>query len=206
VRVEPSDAAMAIERSRARSWLGVGVAFGVLNLPKLGAGATVLAQIRPRRFWPIDLSAAYWFDNEAELLTSETDLGLHPLVLAPFPSGGSRSTFRAIEAKAALCPLEHNLRSGSILACAGIQGGLLFVSSEGFVADEDENRPRFGFEAYARWHFQLWDPIGISYSAGVFVPVLRDKFGYVDNFGVFRELFQVSPIGGRLDIALTYSF
>jgi hypothetical protein len=127
-------------------------------------------------------------------------------VLAPFPPGGSRSTFSALEAKAALCPLEHELRSGSIIACAGVQGGVLFVQSEGFVDDQDQTRPLFGFEAYARWHFKLWDPIGVTYSAGVFVPVIRDRFGFRDGFDRFRELFRIAPVGGRLDIALTYSF
>jgi hypothetical protein len=178
----------------------------VLNLPKLGAGATLLGQVRAGGFWPMDLGATYWFDNQAELTTSELDLELHPLVLAPFPVGGSRVVFRAIEAKAALCPLEHWLRSGSIIACAGVQGGVLFAEPEGFVEEEDQTGALFGFEAYARWHFRISDPIGISYSAGVFIPVIRDRFGFRDGFGRFREIFRITPVGGRLDIALTYSF
>lgn len=203
VRIEPRT---ALELARTHSWVGAGVAFGVLNLPNFGAGVTLLGQVRTDDFWPIDLGAVYWFDNQAELRSSELDLQLHPLVTVPFPAGGSRSTFSAIEAKAAVCPLEHGLRAGTLIACAGLQGGVLFARSEGFSGDEDQTRPLLGFELYARWHFRVAGPIGLSYSAGAFVPLFRERFGYRDGFGRFHEQFRIAPIGGRLDIAMTYSF
>jgi hypothetical protein len=178
----------------------------VLNLPNFGAGATLLGQVRTDDFWPIDLAAVYWFENRAELLPSELDLQLHPLVQVTFPPGGSHGAFSAVEAKAALCPLEHQLRSGALIACAGVQGGVLFARPDGFLAEETQTRPLFGFEIYARWHFKIGGPIGISYSAGAFVPLIRERFGYRDGFGRLRELFRIAPAGGRLDVALTYSF
>jgi hypothetical protein len=124
-----------------------------------------------------------------------------------FPAGGGRSTFSAVEARAAVCPLEHGLRSGTLIACVGLQGGVLFARSAGFQADsDDQTRPLFGFELYARWHFRIAGPLGLSYSAGAFVPLFRERFGYRDGFGRFHEQFRIAPIGGRLDLALTYSF
>jgi hypothetical protein len=202
--VDPWRAA-ALERERAQSWVGAGLALGVLNLPNFAAGVTLLGQLRAGDFWPIDLGATYWFDNEAELSPGELDLQLHPLVGLAFPEDGSRSTFSALEAKAALCPLEHRLRSGTLIACAGMQGGVLFARSEGFVAEDDQTRPLLGFELYARWHFRVAGPVGLTYSAGAFVPLFRERFGYRDGFGRFREQFRIAPIGGRLDVAMTYS-
>jgi hypothetical protein len=193
------------EAARSSSWFGAGIAFGVLNLPNFGVGATVLGQVRADEFWPIDLAAVYWFENHAELLPSELDLQLHPLVAVPFPPGGSQTSFTATEVRAALCPLEHRLRTGSLIACAGLQGGVLFARPEGFLDEQDQTRPLLGIEVYARWHYPIAGPIGLTYSAGAFVPLIRERFGYRDGFGKFRETFQIAPAGARLDVALTYS-
>jgi hypothetical protein len=189
-----------------RSWFGVGVALGVLNLPKLGAGVQATAELRPEGAWPIDISLIYFFDNEAELDRDELDLRANDLIGVTFPTGGSRLHVSAAQASAALCPYERELRPGVLILCAGVQGGLMWVRGEGFMSQTDNSHGLFAFEGYARWHFPISEAIGASYSAGLFVPFLRDHFGYLDRYSLFTSKFRVGAVGGRLDLLLTYGF
>jgi hypothetical protein len=74
------------------------------------------------------------------------------------------------------------------------------------VDQSDETRGLFSFEIYARLRFELSEHIAITYSAGVFIPVLRDRIGYVDPDGGFHEQFRLPVLGGRLDAALVFGF
>jgi hypothetical protein len=189
-----------------RSWLGAGVAIGVLNLPKLGAGAALLGELRAPGVFPIDVGVVYFFDNEAALTRDELDLQANPVIGVTFPPGGSRLRVNALQVSAAACPYERDMKPGSLLLCVGAQGGVIQAHAEGFVGQTDSTRGLFALEGYARWHFPLSDTLGVSYSAGVFVPFLRDRFGYLDRFRKFTEKFRVAPLGGRLDLLLTYGF
>ncbi len=187
-------------------WIGAGFGFGILNLPKMAFGVTALGQVRIGEFWPIDFGVAYFFDNDQELSDREIDLRINPLVIVPFPGEGSLTTFSSAELKVALCPFEQRMRTGSLFACAGVQGGLLFASPSGFIDEGDEMRGLFNVDLYARLRFRLADRIAVTYSAGVFIPVVRDRFGYVDGEGDFREQFRLPVVGGRLDAALVFGF
>jgi len=188
------------------SWIGAGAAFGVLNLPKLGVGLEVVAQIKAKHVWPIDLGAMYFLDNQALLSDGELDLLGIPGLTVVYPASGSGTTFNALQLRAAVCPYEHALGSGELLLCAGLYGGALVARSEGFIAATTHTSPLYGLQAYARWHFTIAGQFGISYSAGLFAALGRERFGYLDRNNRFRELFQVSPVGGRLDLALTLGF
>jgi hypothetical protein len=188
-----------------RSWIGAGIGLGVLDLPKLAAGVQLRGQLRVEHVWPIDLGVAYYFDNNAALSEDELDLKANTYVLAPFPSGGSRIGMSAWRANAALCPYERGLESGTLQLCAGLFGELLRAKSYGLLEASNKSRTLFAFEGYARWHFPLGKVIGVTYSAGLFVPFSRDRFGYLDRFGDFTTKFRISAIGGRLDLALTYA-
>jgi hypothetical protein len=186
------------------SWIGAGAALGVLDLPKAAVGVELLAQIRSDSLWPIEVGAVYWFDNEAELTLSELDLELHPFLLAPYPADGSRIHVSAAELSAALCPFERRIGSDALQLCAGAQVGLLWAEGEGFVAPVSKRQLTVDLEGFARYHFQLGARVGLSYSAGLFVALFRERFGYRDRYGQFRELFRRAPVGARLDLALTY--
>jgi hypothetical protein len=190
----------------ARSWLGAGFAIGVLNLPKLGAGAALEGELRVPGLFPIDFGLVYFFDNEAALTRDELDLQAHPLIGATFPPGGSRLRVNTAQLSAAACPYERDMKPGSLLLCIGGQGGVIRVRGEGFVGEVDSTRGLFALEAYARWHFPISDTLGVSYSAGVFVPFVRDRFGYLNRHRAFTEKFRIAPVGGRLDLLLTYGF
>lgn len=206
VQVAPAEPDAGSEREERSLVLGAGLGFGVLNLPKLGVAASLLAHLRPSGFVPIELQAMYWFDNEDELTLGERDLRIHPLVGLAFPPGGTRTAFRAAELRAALCPFAHELRSGLLMACGGVSGGVLLARSEGLLDSADQTRPLFAFEAYARWHFNLVERMGLIYSVGFFVPVFRERFGYVNSLGRFEEQFRITPVAGRFDVGLSYAF
>jgi hypothetical protein len=156
--------------------------------------------------WPIELSVAYYPKNSEEISDDQLDLGLLPNGFVPFPPDGSRIAFSELEASVDTCPLRYRMQSGSVLACGGLFGGVLMAKSEGFVSENDETRLSAGAEAFARWHFRIAEPIGITYSAGLFVPFVRDRFGFLNRNGEYRELFRQPVIGGRLDVALSWWF
>lgn len=202
----PPEVREPVAPTRFGSWVGAGLAIGVLNLPKLGAGGKLVGEIRADGLWPIDLGVGYYFDNDAPFTRDELDLQAHPLIIETFPAGGSKLTFNTVQASAAVCPYERDLEPGSLLLCAGVQGGLLHVRASGLINERTSTHPLFDFEAYARWHFSLSPVVGVTYSAGLFVPLMRDRFGYLDRSAKFVEKFRVAAIGGRLDLLLTYQF
>jgi len=188
-------------------YLGAGLALGVLNLPNLGAGPKVYAQLAPEGFWPVELSAVYFFENVRELDNAELDLVLHPMLLVPYPPEGARAKFQIAQLSVALCPYERGLTAGSLFVCGGLYGGMLAVETEGFgLLDGSEQQLLFGLEAYVRWRFRLGPGFGLTYSVGLDAPLTQERFGYEDRFGRFVELFQASPVGGRVDLALTAGF
>jgi hypothetical protein len=181
--------------------IAAGFVLGVLNLPKLAMGPALLAEVEAG--WPHDFGLSYMPPNAAQVGYRELDLGLHPLRTVPFPPGGSEIEVSLLQINAATCPLRHRLSSGRLLGCAGLYGGMLSASGEGFIAGgRDETRFLAGAEAYARWHFRIAGPVGLTYSAGLFVPFVREPFGYRDREGEFRELFRQPSFGGRLDVLL----
>jgi hypothetical protein len=187
------------------SWVGAGAALGVLNLPKIGIGVELIAELRTESLWPIEFSLIYWFQNDAELSVNELDLNVHPFYAYPYPEGGSKLSMTAAQFGAALCPLQRYMGPDIFQLCAGAKAGLLRAESSGFPEAGTETRPTLELEGYARYHFRLGGDLGLTYSAGFFVALLRDRFGYLGRLGDFVEVFRIAPVGARLDLALTYA-
>lgn len=182
--------------------LGAGVAVGFLNLPRVGIAPSFWARLAPAETWALEMSLDAWLDNDAPLSNYERDLGVHPMyVISPNDSGSIR--FRAFEGGVALCPYRTSLDPGELSFCAGVRGGVIEADGIGFAQATAATRGLFSVEGHARWRYHLVGPLGLSYSAGLFVPLLRDQFSYVDAFGRQRDKFRQAPLGGRLDLALT---
>jgi hypothetical protein len=165
----------------------------------------LLAELRTESLWPIEFSLVYWFQNDAELGYSELDLMLHPFYAYPYPEGGSKLSMTAAQLGAALCPLERYMGNDIFQLCAGAKAGLLRAESSGFPDQGTETRPTLELEGYARYHFRIAGGLGLTYSAGLFVALIRDRFGYLDRQGDFVELFRTSAVGARLDLALSFA-
>lgn len=181
---------------------GAGAVLGVLNLPSIALGPALFAEFDAG--WPIDVSVAYLPPNTAELGYRDLQLALHPAFEVPYPAEGSRLELSLLQVSAGTCPLRHDLDNGFLLGCAGLYGGMLQGSSEGLVRASDVTRFLAGAELYARWQFRLGGPIALTYSAGLFVPFVREPFGYRNRDGDFQQLFREPVFGGRLDVFLVY--
>src|SRR5262249_13311874 len=155
----------------------------------------VTGEIRTPVMWPIALGVVYWLDNDADLNSIQTDLIAHPLLSVPYPPGGSSVGIQETMLSAALCPCADGMTAGWFPARGGASGGILRASGEGFVDEKTVVRPLFQLDAYARWHFRLGGGVGITYSAGVFVPFLRDHFGYRNRFGGYHDQFRMAALG-----------
>jgi hypothetical protein len=189
------------EAQPPRLVIAAGFVLGVLNLPKLAMGPALLAEVEAG--WPHDFGVSYLPPNGAQVGYRELDLELHPLATVPFPPGGSEIEVSLLQVNAATCPLRHRLTTGRLLGCAGLYGGMLSATGEGFIrGGGEETRFLAGAEVYGRWHFRIAGPVGLTYSAGLFVPFVREPFGYRDREGGFRELFRQPSFGGRLDVML----
>ena len=191
---------------RAPFRLGAGGTLGVLNLPAAAPGLTLMTQFFPCGFWPIELRAAYFFTVESELSSGELELPLESFMALRFPPEGSGVRGSAAQLDAALCPIQHPVGGGLLLACGGAYVGAAFIEGYGFAPNRSESRLQLGFEAHARFNFAISGGLGFTYSAGVVAPLLRQQFGYHDHDGEFVKTFQVAPVGGRLDLLLTYGF
>lgn len=185
--------------------VGAGVAVGLLNLPSVGVAPSLWARLAPADTWALEMSLDAWLDNDADLSTYERDLGVHPMLVVS-PTGKGSVRFNAFEGGLAVCPYRSLLDPGELSFCAGVRGGMIEAHGIGFAQASDATRALFSIEAHARWRYHLAGPLGLSYSAGLFVPVLRDRFTYVDAFGRERDKFRLAPLAGRLDLALTLDF
>ncbi|MDH5671499.1 MAG: hypothetical protein OEZ06_05070 [Myxococcales bacterium] len=185
---------------------GAGLAVGVLNLPKLGAGLQLYMRTKLPGFIPLELSASYFFANRAALDLGDVDYGLSSLILVFGPDSNAHVDYQVIQLSAALCPANGGVATGQLSLCAGpIVGAITSDSGNFVVAADDPTRALFAFEAYARFRFQAGDTVGLSYSIGLFVPVIRDRFGYADRSGEFRQHFRQAPVGGRFDLLVTFA-
>ena len=189
------------------SWIGAGLAIGLLNMPKLGIGLEAVGEIRTPVMWPIEVGAVYWLDNDDELTSVQTDLIAHPLLAVPYPPGGSARSIQETMLSAALCPYEFQMATGSFLACGGASGGILRASGEGFVDEKTVVRPLFELDAYARWHFRLGGGVGISVQRGPVRAVLPRSLRLPQSL---RRAITISSAwlrsAAQLDLALTYGF
>jgi hypothetical protein len=68
---------------------------------------------------------------------------------------------------------------------------------------DSQTRPIVGADLYARFRFALSGPLSLTYSAGLFVPFIRDRFGFIDPYRRFQEHFRASVVCARLDLLLT---
>lgn len=182
--------------------VGAGVAVSVLDMPKLSAGPKLWADWKPLFGWPIELSAVFLPDNAAELTLNDLDLAVHPAVVVNHPGTGTRATFQLWQAGLALCPLQLPAEV-EMRACAGLRGGIYRVKAEGFIEDGRKRRPSLSADIFARFHHPLGGGIAVSYSLGIYVGLIRDRFTYQDRFGATQELFRAGLVGGRLDLLLT---
>ncbi|XXX73840.1 hypothetical protein WMF30_39960 [Sorangium sp. So ce134] len=166
--------------------VGAGPLFGLGLLPSPGVAAAIRARLTPPRLWSFEVGGAVWFPNEAT-------------------TGASSTRFSWGEGFVSACPV--SLGSATRLsACAGARLGALRVSGLGFGVDRADERLTAGGALDVRLTRRLVGPVTAGGGVGLIVPLVRDRFFYIDAQGQNREVFQMAPLAGTADVLLGVDF
>lgn len=158
-------------------------------LPNLGVGATASLIAQPPRV-PIALegSGTFWFDNAAHVATGDITFSLLTL------SGG-------------LCPLVFNSNRVRAYGCAAGYIGVIRARSTGFtVPKPDESRIFLAGALEARFSVRLFGPFAVRAGLAMLVPMIRDKFTYLNVNTQETVAFQMSPVAAIGDVGLGVVF
>lgn len=155
--------------------LGAGAGFSSSLLPGVAASFGVRGEMAWSRFVPIALS-----------------LRVHPAVSATTASGtGGR--FSAWTGELAVCPAwaRPRLRIGG---CVGVEGGALSGVHVNLAAGDDHVRPLVLATLMPFLAVRLAGPVWARAGAGAWIPLLRERWGYLDARGTFEEVFRPAPV------------
>jgi hypothetical protein len=170
---EPSPDESELEPGFVVVGAGVGSALGQLPFPNFGP--RLQFNLKPRRFWGIEVSGQ-------GLGGSRIDL-----------PGSGRVDFRMLQVGAALCPVDRFNERVWLSVCAGLD----LVWLEARSRDLSQNRRRTEFVLTPTLRVQLARELGaspISFGGllGASIPTVRNRFVYRDGDGASRQAFEVA--------------
>lgn len=166
---------------RASVQAGVITVLGLL--PRLGGGAMIRARIEPPRFWAFELGGLLLFPNDAR-------------------QGVLGATFQLAVASLAACPLEARAFGSELSLCAGAELGAIGTSGFGFDLPKTKEQVAFDVTLEGRVRRRLVGPLVAAAGLGLHVPVVRDRFYYLDAAGAEREVFRMSAVAGAADLSI----
>ncbi len=182
------------EDSVFRFGVNAGAVIGLGLLPGLGFGLEVSGRVHAPRFWPVELSGVYFFENDTDSVE------------------GGRGHLQVVQGTLAVCPLSLDISVGELYACAGGQIDLIVgratSTDERWGAGEREYLTMFGVEAYSRLILHAFHPFHIYLGAAVaaLVPGREFKINRSEADGGDLSLFRTSPVAGRLESGLGVRF
>jgi hypothetical protein len=144
----------------------------------------------PTWFWPIEIEVAGFFNS-----TEETE-----------GEGGGQAKFNQVQASLLACaPMV--LRSLPTRACFGVQAGGLHVEGEGFAVNRDLWRPVVNGVGRI---WVMWAPRGgrftLRFGGTVIVPIMRDRYVFVDEQGKNQLLYEPESVGAYFDVGIILRF
>jgi hypothetical protein len=161
---------------------GAAVGFGLL--PRVAVGFAARAHLVPPRWPSIEIGGAVWPGNMES-------------------AGGAGATFSLAYGTLAVCP--GATAAGVFFSgCVGAQVGVLHVGGLGLPLAYQQDQPVFDVTVEARARRRIVGPLLISGGVGLVVPVRRDRFYYLDAQGTARDVFQMAPLGGVIDVGLGF--
>jgi hypothetical protein len=163
---------------------------GVGFLPGAPLGAAVSLVFDPTWFWPIELEVAGFFNSSAE----------------PEDERGGQAKFSQLQASLMACaPMV--LRTLPTRACFGVQAGGLHAEGEGFAVNHDLWRPVVNGVGRI---WVMWSPRGgrftLRLGGTVTVPIMRDRFVFVDERGKSQVLYEPESVGAYFDAGIILRF
>ncbi|APR81246.1 Hypothetical protein A7982_06593 [Minicystis rosea] len=159
-----------------------GAALGFGLLPRVGSGIALRAHVVPARWPSIEIGAVVWPG--------------HTITAGPVSAG-----FTLAYGTLAVCP--GLTLAGTLLeACAGVHAGALRVGGFGFALSYQQEQIVIDATVEARVRRRIVGPLLIAGGASMVVPMRRDRFYYLDAQGAERDVFQMSPVAGVLDLGL----
>jgi hypothetical protein len=165
---------------------GVG-ALGLLPKPSIGLAARAL--LTPPRFWEVGIELMALRSVDASVGSSNAGANFSPRSVGLW-----------------VCPLPFDLDAVQVRGCLVEHLGRLRV--EGFGFDENRESTRTfvnaGVRADAFWG--LTGPLGVTLTAGLDVPLVRESFGFSDRTGENSKLFRMEPVLGLVQIGVATRF
>ena len=152
--------------------LGGGVSYGFL--PGLGASFGARGELAVTRLVPIAAT-----------------LRNHAPSSAVVAQAGGR--FSAWTAELAACPAwaSSRVRLGG---CAGLGGGVIEGSYLNLLDGQSHVRPLVLATLLPFAAVRLAGPVWLRAEGGAWVPLLRERWGYIDPSGMFDEVFRPAPV------------
>ncbi|MGK3986536.1 hypothetical protein WME99_26055 [Sorangium sp. So ce136] len=166
--------------------VGAGPLFGLGLLPSPGVAAVIRARLTPPRFLPLDVGGAVWAPHETT-------------------TGAFTTRFSWGEGFVSACPVSIGSAT-RLSACAGARLGALRVNGVGFGVDRTDERLTAGVTLDVRLARRLFGPFTAGGGLGLIAPLVRDTFYYIDAQGRDREVFQMAPLAGTVDVLLGVDF
>lgn len=174
-----------------RGELHADFALGFGWMPGISPGAAVGAGLEPPYFVPLESELTFFAPHTEEI------------------DGSAAVRFWALSGAGFLCPLDFRADLGGLRACAGLEGGLLAASGEGFAyADPDESGVygMFGAVLRGRGTLHVAGPLSFGVGAELNVPFFRPEFVYRDRAGEDVTVFMPAPVLGKITAFALFSF
>src|SRR5262249_48633730 len=152
-------------------------------LPNVSVGLVSRVSITPRGAWPIEVGAVLWAPSSA----GASDLG---------------ARFTLALGRLSTCPASATLGRTRLSACAGVELGALRGDGFGFPVAHQYERFVLNGSLTGRLGFRIASPFEAAAGLAVIVPVLRDRFTYINADQVHTDVFRMSAVAGSLDLLL----
>jgi hypothetical protein len=160
--------------------------FGIL--PGAAPGVATSLLIPASRHWLARLGATVW----APRRTSDDQ-------------GSLGAGLEMSQASLGLCRYSAGARLG-VLACVGVEPGLLVAQSYGLPVNSSGLRPALDLEFGARAGINLGAGLSVLAGGDLLVPTVRTKFEARDAANRPLVIFQRSPIGGSASLGIGWKF
>lgn len=187
---KPCKPAQPSDPSEEKPWHGsvrAGLLLGWGLVPQVGVGLLSTATLEPPGFIALEGSFGALMEQEEEV-------------------AGASGAFSLQYFGVAACPLAYHHDRFDLSTCVEVQVGMLQADGLNFDANWDETRPLCNLAARMRIALHIADPLDVGVGLAGALPLLRDRFVYVDEAGNQQRLYRMSSVAFLPDVSLGLHF